>query len=679
MLQDAIELQQKQVRRLVHSINTDKKVYVFKAPTGSGKTHMIADFMNTIIGQDSEAVFVVSERSKSGLSNQIYDDFAQYQQTVFQNLNTYHIHTNNDKKKKNDALLFIPPSYNVYVLPSDLVKKGGQLEKGALLLFFETMTQTEHKHLYLVRDEGHIETKNLIADYGKYFLKQYDVSATPDLKKGQTPDIEMTEREAVEAKIIKRVITDAEGTLEEALDKFLSIRPRYIAELNMNPCLIIQISNTSQGKEELLKIKAVLNKDKYDELKWVAMGTDIDGEGNDKIKDLPDVRRNAVLKLPNTHIDVLVFKMKITEGWDIPRACMLYQMRNSQSDVLDEQVVGRVRRNPRIRDFEDLPESAQKLATTAWVYGVRDDSTSQAHAIVRSTPEAANMKIKTTALRRPEAMAAIDVAGLVQEKKLSGEKDIFSLYRQTQSAKYAMVKKACQTYLESGDGKAAYNNWFRVMENLPTVYKETQRVEADYAASMYVDNEVAPQEHTITTESEFEADIENWLWRREDEDTAFYFDSKAEKKWFSILKGLNRQQVIYSLETGEGDKIYLFGKNYTVESEIRYEYYEDGVIRSSYPDFLLEDVKGNIHIFESKSLDEKAGSIIDRDEYEAKIENLKMCYKAASRNAMTGHYFYIPILEDNVWTIYSYIDGRERVIDGQEDFVRYMKDLVTDS
>ena len=36
--------------------------------------------------------------------------------------------------------------------------------------------------------------------------------------------------------------------------------------------------------------------------------------------------------------------MVITEG-DIPRACMLYQVRDSKSKQMDEQVVGRVRRN----------------------------------------------------------------------------------------------------------------------------------------------------------------------------------------------------------------------------------------------------------------------------------------------------------------------------------------------
>jgi len=65
--------------------------------------------------------------------------------------------------------------------------------------------------------------------------------------------------------------------------------------------------------------------------------------------------------------------MVITEGWDIPRACMLYQVRDTQSKQLDEQVMGRVRRNPRLLDFETLCEKAQQLAMTAWVWGIASD------------------------------------------------------------------------------------------------------------------------------------------------------------------------------------------------------------------------------------------------------------------------------------------------------------------
>ena len=51
-----------------------------------------------------------------------------------------------------------------------------------------------------------------------------------------------------------------------------------------------------------------------------------------------------------------------------PRACMLYQVRDTQSKQLDEQVMGKELGVTRLLDFEDLSTEAQKLATTAWVW-----------------------------------------------------------------------------------------------------------------------------------------------------------------------------------------------------------------------------------------------------------------------------------------------------------------------
>ena len=67
-----------------------------------------------------------------------------------------------------------------------------------------------------------------------------------------------------------------------------------------------------------------------------------------KAKKMPVNKWKDYAKSNTSTIDVIIFKMVISEGWDIPRACMLYQVRDTQSKQLDEQVMGRVRRNPRL-------------------------------------------------------------------------------------------------------------------------------------------------------------------------------------------------------------------------------------------------------------------------------------------------------------------------------------------
>ena len=99
--------------------------------------------------------------------------------------------------------------------------------------------------------------------------------------------------------------------------------------------------------------------------------------------------------------------------------------------------------------------------------------------------------------------------------------------------------------------------------------------------------------------------IDNWIWNRRDGRDKFSFDSEAERSWASILQQIvNRynhsiKQIVVGkinnnvektsfLEDLEKDKKYLWGKNYLQNSEIKYEYYLNG-IHASFPDFIMKD------------------------------------------------------------------------------------------
>jgi len=134
---EARELQQKAVRELVSLIESKKEVITFKAPTGSGKTYMMADMMNRVIANDDQVVFIVSTLSKGDLAIQNYTKFKEYEaRGEFSKLNPYLINT----ELSSEENLYIPTEYNVYVLPRDLYKKGGKLMEGAMENFMNTMT-----------------------------------------------------------------------------------------------------------------------------------------------------------------------------------------------------------------------------------------------------------------------------------------------------------------------------------------------------------------------------------------------------------------------------------------------------------------------------------------------------------------------------------------------------------
>lgn len=371
MLKQIIELQKRAVQQLIDVIKVKDEV-TFRAPTGSGKTYMMADFMNQILSQNEDIVFLVSTLSKGNLAEQNYEKFCEYSSTgKFPFLDTHLI----SSETSAEEAPYIPTNHNVYILPRDLYKDGSRLKQGAMEHFLNTMTLNKYfsgfeKKIYLIKDECHVATSNL-DNISNFFEKIVNFSATPKLKRGQIPDVEITDDEAVEAKLIKRIeLGDENDDVEVAINKFREIRKEYRNNLYINPCLIIQISNKEIAERELNKLIPILN-EKQD-LNWMLI---VDKEKECKTneafeeKGLPVKEWKKYAKQPNSTIDVIIFKMVISEGWDIPRACMLYQIRKTKSEQLDEQVIGRVRRNPRLMDFENLNEDAKKLALTSWIWG----------------------------------------------------------------------------------------------------------------------------------------------------------------------------------------------------------------------------------------------------------------------------------------------------------------------
>jgi type III restriction enzyme len=190
---------------------------------------------------------------------------------------------------------------------------------------------------------------------------------------------------------------------------------------------------------------------------------------------------------------------------------------------------------------------------------------------------------------------------------------------------------------------------------------------------------------SVYVDNEHYQNIGDWVWRRKDGSDKFSFDSEAEREWASILKDISHEDIDKT-EVGEpnpyyghfrvggkaepkllnAENKYLWGKNFLRNSEIRFEYYQNGV-HFSYPDFVMKDKKGRIHIFEVKSVNVSKAAQIDGEEYKSKILALKDCYKRCS--VLTGYCYYLPILKDEVWQITLIADGKESCIT-KDSFVK---------
>ncbi|MCM1135965.1 MAG: DEAD/DEAH box helicase family protein [Clostridium sp.] len=709
MEQAARELQEKAVGELSRQLQIKDEI-TFKAPTGSGKTYMMADLMDRVLRQNENVVFIVSSLSKGNLAGQNYSRFCEYAQTgAFGAIRPYLI----SSEVSGEERLFIPVEYNVYILPRDLYKKGGKLMQGSMESFLQNLTLHDFfgglgKEIYLIKDECHIATKNLDGLSNSYFAKIMNFSATPNLRRGQNPDVEIREEDAVNAKLIKRIeIGEEDASVADAICKFEEIKKDYRNLLGVNPCLIIQISNSEKADYELNNvIFPELNRAEHQDLKWMLIVDDdklCDTNDIFKAKKMPVSKWKDYARENTATVDIIIFKMVISEGWDIPRACMLYQVRDSKSRQLDEQVMGRVRRNPRLLDFESLSDKAQELATTAWIWGIIPEAQKKVFAVrLWDEPEdiTEEIKLNITGLKpltRKENFDLEDFLGK-QKKKLASS-NIFELYRRLARADNS-IREMCYAYADKA-GK-----WWEFCENIDAIEKESNRYSCDYAQSMEIvtDDEHKRLEVSFAVESSYVdngnyMNIGDWVWRRKDGKERFSFDSEAEREWANIIKDIAAADVSDSGEKRVGKRVrtgkknpafnqlnlfegaeperlnaankYLWGKNYPSNSAIKFEYCLGGV-HSSYPDFIMKDCFDRIHIFEVKSVNNSStfASKLDGGEYTEKALELIKCYKQAS--LLTGYIFYLPVKKEDSWQITRLMNGGETVLT-KSQFEVFMK------
>lgn len=687
MLQEAIDLQQNAVAELIRKIGLKREI-TFRAPTGSGKTRMMADFMNHILSANSNIVFIVSTLSKGNLATQNFEEFQKSAcDGTFPFLNPHLI----SSEVGDEERLYIPDTYNVYVLARDLYKKDSRLkEQGVMLNFLNTITTNlfgggKNKQIWLIKDECHQATQNLDDISPRYFDKIINFSATPNLKRGQNPDVMISDDDAVNAKLIKRVeLGDANDTVEDAIRKFEDIKGLYRNLLGVNPCLIIQISNKDKAEIEWLAIERILNKTEFQHLKWMSIMDKKDKcKTNDKVGKLPLERWKDYAKDKRSTIDIIIFKMVISEGWDIPRACMLYQIRDTRSKQLDEQVMGRVRRNPRLIDYERLSSEAQKLATTAWVWGILPNTFHRSFPVrlygnTNDIPSA--VRIKTTRLKALTTRVGFNLDAFIASKPaLAATGNIFNLYAKLQKSGQDM-QTLCNSYAGNDVSK-----WFLFNHHIDSVKKEYDNFVCDYNQSMEVvkddkgnDIEVSFPLTSLYVDNQNYQNIAEWVWKRKDSSSdKFSFDSDAEREWASKLAMLSNETDKTAVgplnphfgqfrtdgtaepERLTNDEKYLWGKNFLMNSEIKFEYYLNG-IHASYPDFVLKDAFGRVHLFEVKSVNVSNREQFDAMEYKEKIKELKKCYKRCSE--LTGHYFYLPVLKEEIWQITRFQNGVEDTI-----------------
>ncbi len=338
--------QMKAVADLMNACRASKKEVVLKSCTGSGKTVILTHFIDRYINETPKTCFVWFTPGKGNLEDQ--------------------------SKKKMD--LYFPQAQTK--LLSDVLTSGFE-ENDIAFINWEMVTNkknnaiqdSEHEnlldrirkalldglHFIIIVDEQHFNNTYKANEIISLFKadKIIRASATP-LNYGNAQLIEIPEEDVIAEGLIKKAIyinegipqnTEIENEEKYLLDLAIEKYNRLVQEFKkvgsaVNPLIVIQLPNKSEEKqakiEQILEEKGITYLNKRLAV-WLS----------DQKENLEDIDK------PDAEPMAIIIKQAVALGWDCPRAHILVKMRDNMSETFEIQTIGRIRRMPEAKHYDN--------------------------------------------------------------------------------------------------------------------------------------------------------------------------------------------------------------------------------------------------------------------------------------------------------------------------------------
>lgn len=352
-----------------------KRIITFKAPTGSGKTVMMAGVIENLIKENKEDknidfTFLWLSIGTGDLHNQSKRSL---QKNIGENIKIESIEdvygTAQYELSKDSVLV---SSWNKIRTKDNKTQewKSIVMKDGDYVNFREMLDNTNsiNRKIILIIDESrsHADSgrSNEIIDLIKPNVV-IEVSATPAIKlsgedivknNGWIEEIEA--QDVIDEQMIKDQILvnsdfvllkkdDSDQTvLRTAVQKRDELLKIYQENnIDVNPLLLIQLPNSGDGESIKTMVLDFLKKEKNisegDEKLAIWLN-----EKDIKERNIEDISKNNGIQ------DFLIFKQAIAIGWDCPRAQILLKFREIKSEVFEIQVLGRILRTPEQKHYE---------------------------------------------------------------------------------------------------------------------------------------------------------------------------------------------------------------------------------------------------------------------------------------------------------------------------------------
>jgi type III restriction enzyme len=376
--------QEKAVKNLTEKVSAfsesdsaSKKTAVLQAPTGSGKTIMMASLIESLVNKNKEEngkedfTFLWLSIGKGDLHNQskrsLEKVFSGY--PTVQSIDT--VFGTSQYELLKDSVMVVNWEKIRAKDGKTQEWKNIVMKDGDHTNFREILNNTigRDRKIILIIDESHSHTS---ADRGKEIIDlisptvTIEVSATPIIKLSAEDIIEgkgwiekINPQDVIDEEMIKDQIlvnfdfsfkkTDDsdEAILSTAIAKRLELAQIYQDNnIDVNPLLLIQLPNSQNGEVVKNTVLKYLEKNKGIKLGDEKLSIWLDEE-KEEDRNLENISKN------NAPQEYLIFKQAIDTGWDCPRAQILLKFRESESEIFNIQVLGRILRMPEQRHYEN--------------------------------------------------------------------------------------------------------------------------------------------------------------------------------------------------------------------------------------------------------------------------------------------------------------------------------------